>query len=753
MSIWEILTGLPAQYFADGKVVFLGGLLTLVAISLLGLAAWLAYRRVRARLTLGRWRTLIGLRLALSLLLGLMLGIPVLRLINQRDDLYLAVLVDTSRSMSIADAGQAGVETRRIDAVRSLLSGDAGLLASLGKTVRPIIYGFDDRLQRLSGPDALSAEGRSTNLFRAVRDLDADLRGLPVAATLLISDGCRNAGGPENEVANLLKERGLPLYAIGVGSTTQPLDIEVLRVEAPKIVRRNTEVLARVAVRHTGWNTPFPLQILRGDIALATITVEPHGDGDLELVTVPFTPDSEGAQTYSAVVAPVEGERIPDNNRRDFTIELNDDRLPVLYVEGSPRTEFRFMRQALYRDRDFRVVSILRLGKGNFYVQGAADGEGYLEQGFPTTREQLFSYQAVIIGSIEASYFSADQLAMLDEFVRVRGGGLIMLGGSSSFGAGGYSATPLGKALPFAISPKDGPYRPGTYALRLSEAGREHPLLRLTADASRSRQLWDLAPPLIGRTPTGELRLSAQQLITSDDNSVVLAAHSYGAGRVAAFTSSGSWYWQMNLPSDVGFHEKFWKQALRWLAVGARERLTVDVQSELFARGTPVTIHATVLAKDLQPINDARVLCTITNAAGTAEDLDMEWILREDGVYECSYIPAEDGDYRVSVRLEGDEEHIVRSVFSITEPIAEFNDTTLKAERLRTLAEATGGTYAAASDAATELTPLLKRVCEAVSVKGVEPTDRPLWNMPLLLVLLVLLAAAEWSLRRRWGLA
>lgn len=753
MSIIELLTGHPARAFADGDVLFLGGLLTVLAAAGLMAAGWFAYRKARSRLSPARFRILLGLRLALCLLLGLMLGVPVLRLMNQRDDLYVAVLVDTSRSMSISDSGAAGAEVPRIEAARALLAGQTGLLAGLGATVHPVVYGFDDRLQRLAGPEALTATGRATNLFRAVRDLDADLRGLPLAAAVLLGDGCRNAGGPEDEVASLLTQRGVPLYAIGVGSTAQPLDLEVLRVEAPKVVRRNTEVMARVAVRRSGWKQGFQLQIRRGDIALATVDVGPRPEGELELVTVPFTPDSDGAQTYSAVVGKVEGERIDANNRRDFTIELNDDRLPVLYVEGSPRTEFRFMRQALFRDRDFRVVSILRLGKGNFYVQGAADGEGYLAQGFPTTREQLFAYQAVIIGSIEASYFSAEQLALLDEFVRVRGGGLLMLGGSSSFGAGGYATTPLGRALPFAIAAKDGAYRPGSFALRVNDAAREHPLLRLTAEASRSRQLWDVAPPVIGLTPTGEMRLSAQQLIGSDDRSTVLAAHSYGAGRVAAFTSSGSWYWRMSLPSDVGFHEKFWKQALRWLAVGARERLSVDVSSDLFARGAPVAIRATVLAKDLTPVNDARVVCTVTSAAGTAEDLGMDWILREDGVYECTYVPAEDGDYRVAVHVEGAEDRPVRSVFSINEPVAEFNDTVLKEDRLRALATATGGAYAPAAAAQAELVPQLQRVLEAVRLQGVEPEDAPLWNMPIALAMLVLIAGLEWALRRRWGLA
>lgn len=753
MSLWEALTGQSAQHLAEGRLVFLGGLFTLVAIVVLAALGWLAYRRVRERLPARRWRSLLGLRLGSALLLGLILGVPVLRVLAQRDDLYVAVLVDTSRSMSISDAGPTGgTEVARIEAARALLAGDTGLLAALDK-VRPVIYGFDDRLQRLPGPEALAAKGRSTNLFAAVRDADSDLRGLPLAAMVLVTDGGRNAGGPEAETAQLLKQRGVPLYVLGVGSTAQPLDLEVLRVEAPKMVRRNTEILARVAVRHTGWKQPFTLRVKRGDISLASVVVEARSEGDLELVAIPFTPDSEGAQTYRAEIIAVEGEKITANNQRDFTIEMNDDRLPVLYVEGSPRTEFRFLRQALYRDRDFRVVSLLRLGKGHFYVQGAAEGEAYLQKGFPATRDQLFSYQAVIIGSIEAGYFTPEQLALLDEFVRVRGGGLLMLGGSFSFGPGGYAGTPLGKALPFSISATDGAYRPGIYPLRVDDATRDHPLLRLTADPSRARKLWDQAPPLIGNSPIGGMRLSAQKLITSQDGGVVLAAHSYGAGRVAAFTSSGSWYWQMNLPSDVGFHDKFWKQTLRWLAIGACERLSVDVESDLFAREAPVTVRATVLAKDLQPINDARVVCTITNAAGTAEDLDMDWTLREDGVYECRYVPTEDGDYRVSVRLEGAAERPVRSLFSINEPLVEFSDTPLKDERLKALAAATGGSYAPAATAADGLLPQLRRLLDAVRLKGQEPEDLPLWNMPALLALLVLLAGLEWSLRRRWGLA
>ena len=71
--------------------------------------------------------------------------------------------------------------------------------------------------------------------------------------------------------------------------------------------------------------------------------------------------------------------------------------------------------------------------------------------GFPKTREELFAYRAIILGSVEAASFSPDQLRMLADFVSKRGGGLLMLGGRRSFAEGGWAGTPVAEVLPVEL--------------------------------------------------------------------------------------------------------------------------------------------------------------------------------------------------------------------------------------------------------------------------------------------------------------
>ncbi len=206
---------------------------------------------------------------------------------------------------------------------------------------------------------------------------------MPLAAVVLMTDGGRNAGGTTTDAAGILATRGVPLYTVGLGNKNPPNDYEVVSVVAPKRVRRDSEVELQVTIRHTGYKEPFDLTVSRGQTVISTRNIEPNPDTDLEQVKLVFTPDQEGTATYHIAIPPGAGEKNTDNNARDITIEIRDDRLPVLYVEGSPRLEYRFLRRALFNDPDFRVVGLLRLGDNRFYVQGANDNEAFLSKGFP----------------------------------------------------------------------------------------------------------------------------------------------------------------------------------------------------------------------------------------------------------------------------------------------------------------------------------------------------------------------------------
>ena len=153
--------------------------------------------------------------------------------------------------------------------------------------------------------------------------------------------------------------------------------------------------------------------------------------------------------------------------------------MAVWYAE--PRPELPFTRRAVSADSALQLVALVRTAREK-HLRLGVDDSLELVNGFPTRREELFQYRAIMLGSIEAGYFSADQLRMLQEFVGTRGGGLLALGGRRALGEGGYVGTPLDEVLPFALDPgvsgrAEGPA--ASITVLPTSAGLDHPALAL----------------------------------------------------------------------------------------------------------------------------------------------------------------------------------------------------------------------------------------------------------------------------------
>ena len=120
--------------------------------------------------------------------------------------------------------------------------------------------------------------------------------------------------------------------------------------------------------------------------------------------------------------------------------------------KGSLAGNTVFLRRAILADKNLHLVTLLRQADGKFLRQGV-ESASTLEKGFPNDKAELFQYKAIILGSVEASFFTFDQLRMISDFVSQRGGGFLMLGGKNSFGQGGYINTPLEDMLPLNLGP------------------------------------------------------------------------------------------------------------------------------------------------------------------------------------------------------------------------------------------------------------------------------------------------------------
>ena len=764
--MFEALFKYPVDAFGEGQFTFASRVpwevRLLVAAALLG-AAYYLYRRSPKRVKPWARHALFVLRGAVLLLVLAMVMQPVLRFERQSSGaLFAAVLVDGSRSMSIQDA-KGG--RSRLEAARAILhgpeaetgeAGEGGVISQLGRLVPVRLFAFDSRLRRSRSLLEIAADGDYTSLYRALRQLDDEMRGVPVAGIVMLTDGAHNTAGDPREMARLMGLRGVPIFTVGLGDTSPPNDYEVVRVQAPRKVRQNATVEVFATVRCTGFKGPFQVRLVKDDKILDLREVTPKLGSEIQRVELTFFPEQKLAQRYAVEIHPGADEKITENNRREFLVEVFDDRLPVLYIEGSPRQEYRFIRRALSRDNEFRIVSILRTGGGRYLIQGG-DDDPELKKGYPKTRKHLFKYEAVIFGDIEAGYFTPEQLKITEEFVSKRGGGFLMLGGVNSFNLGKYHGTPIEKMLPVALERGSVAYSADEFPIRVTEdEGARHPILHQVDDPVANRHIWNKTPPLMGSNVVRKAKAGASVLaVNARNKNIVLAVQPYGAGRSAAFTTGGSWYWRMTRPIENELQEKFWKQLIRWVAVGSRAKLTVETDKGIYGKEEPVFVRSSVLGPTLEPVNDASVTARVTDPFGNVEDVSLDWILSREGVYQGRYVPSAKGDYAVEVSAAFGENEPLKGTtsFSVGIPFAEFNKIGQRARLLQELSAASGGAYFDEAGAVEGLPKAFRQALRRTREASVTVENRDLWDMPVIFGVLVVALAFEWWLRRRQGIS
>ncbi len=753
--------------FEQGQFV-LGATRSMWLIALLAIVgvAYVAWTYLQVRALEGRPRIiLLATRIALLLIVAFTMLRPMLLLrvaVPQQN--FVGVLVDDSRSMQVND--EAG--GTRADYVRSQVgAADAPLLAALGERFVPRVFRFSSSAERLRGAGDLTFQGTGTRLGDAIDRAREELAGLPVAGLVVVSDGADNAETTIDQPVAALRAQGIPVFAVGVGKEQLSRDVQISRVETPRRVLEGASLVVDVVVSQTGYaGATIPLTIEEDGrvVGVQNVTLPP--DGEAQTVKVRFKAGDAGLRTFSFSVPEQAGEEVARNNRRDALIDVRDVRERVLMAEGEPRPEAKFVRQATETDDHLNVVLLLRTAMAtpnapDKFWRGGVDSPDELQFGFPTTREELFRYRGLILGSFEAAAFSPEQQRMIEDFVAVRGGGLIVLGGARALGEGGWAGTPLSNALPISIGgvARDPIMPPLELSVRPTLAGQAHPAVQIADTQSAADAKWKELPALfsVNAAPVAALKPGASLLLSGTDQNrreqVVLAWQRYGRGKALVLPVQDTWLWRMHASMAVEdtTHRYFWQRLTRWLVDGVPEPAMVTLSSDRVQPGEPVTISAEMFDREYRGINDARVLAHVTSPSGRVQDVPMEWTVEQDGEYRAQFTPTEDGLYRVAVdgvRRSGEATGRGTSSVRVGPSDAEYFDAAMRASLLRRLSEETGGRFFRSAD-----TSLL---ADAISYSGRGVTvveERDLWDMPFVLLAVLGLMGAEWITRRKWGLA
>ncbi len=668
----------------------------------------------------------------------------------------LAVLLDDSRSMTIPDVGG----RTRAAAAAAAFADSADVVRRLGEKFALRFYRFAEGLDRVQGARGLRSNGSRTDLGRALEEARRDLTGLPLAGLVLVTDGADNGEGALTEPLLALKARRIPVYPVGVGSERFTSDVAVERVELPSSALRGVTLVAAVTLRHRGLGgRAVTVTAEDGGRLVATETVTLDRDADLVTAHLRIPGSEPGPRRIRVTVRPVPGEVVEQNNRVETVMPIRDRREKVLYLEGEPRPEFAFLRRAAAADSNLQLVGLLRTAEGKFLRLGVDDSLE-LAGGFPTSRLDLFRYRAVILGSLEASALTLDQLRMVADFVSERGGGLLVLGGRRAFGEGGWAGTPVEEIVPLGFSGRPGEDTlrpPAELRVRPTPAGLAHIALQLGATAEEGRRRWDSLPPLtvvnrIERARPGAVVLLEGTAEARGERSPILATQRYGRGRAAAFAAQDSWLWQMHasVPLEDLSHETFWRQMLRWLVEETPDRLEVTASPARPGPGQTVAIRAELWDSTFAGVNDAAVRGTVTAPSGAERPIALDWILGQHGAYRGAFVAAEEGLYRLDIDAlrGGDSLRADPAWVWVADQGADFVDAELRTPLLRRLADETGGRFYRID----ALESLPEDVVYTRS--GVTSTEaKELWDAPLVFFLLIGLLAAEWGYRRARGLA
>jgi uncharacterized membrane protein len=741
--LFEFFFKYPRELYARSSLIYTGPWpdwlwLALAAIAAGAIAWFLFTRRGSAGSAV---LVAIGLlQMAMVALVLWLLALPAIETEELREgENAVALVLDTSSSMALGEGDT------RIDAARRLLAQAVETTRELDFAVQR--YEFDDEARPVENYTGSAALGLSSALGRSLKSVLQEARRSPLAGIIVASDGADTTGGLTTDELAELASFGVPVHTIAVGRVAIPDDLELTDVVLPAKVLPDSTVAARVSIRHDG-AADTQLKVYSNDDLLASVPVTLAAGASNSSVMVDFELGAAGPHELEFIIDGVENELASGNNRRRSLIDVVDDTWRVLYFEGEPRWEYKFMRRAVNDDRDLRLESLLRVSPNKYYRQGIESPE-QLEDGFPQTRAELYAYDALIIGSVEAATLTAEQQALVRDFVSERGGSLLMLGGRLGLGNGGWGQSLVADALPTRLPATEvDSFRRVQTPIALSLQGAEDAMLRFSGDDDENRRLWAGLPAVADYQLVGELKPAAVPLLNADSGTELtplLVVQNYGRGKTYVLATGGTWRWQMSLPVEDLRHEMFWRQLLRNLVSGTPTATSLTATP---LPGGGIGLRAEFRDAAFAPLGDIDASAVVAADDGDSWTVGLQASATEPGVYLGRIDPGRSGTFYAEAVAARSDEPVATARASLAYEAGQSEQFGIRSNRalLERLSAATGGRLLAPDE--LERLPDILRYSSA----GITETEvRSIWDMPAAFLLLLLLKTGEWLLRRRRG--
>lgn len=647
-----------------------------------------------------------------------------------------AVLLDSSASMALIENGET-----RMDQAQALLSEEG--LEELADIYDILPYAFAGEVTELNSFAELPNPGDASNIGSSIVQTLREASNTSLGALILVSDGADNSGNIDAATLSEIVSYGVPIHTVGIGREAIPEDLELTSIQLPQSALPGTTLSAGVSIIHDQGGMTR-IKVYNGDELISTEEIELNANQNMTTAFIDVEVSEPGELDLRFTLDPVNGERNLANNSRAQVVDIPDGNYRILYIEGEPRWEYKFMQRALDEDPSVQLSTLLRVTPNKFYRQGIDDPD-QLAEGFPLERSELFAYDALIIGSVELAEFNEEQQQMIHDFVSERGGSLMMLAGLNGLGLGGWSESVVSEVLPVRLAADDAAFVRQQAKVIPTPSGLASPILLLSDNPAENLERWNELPNIADYQNLGSLRPAATTLLEIDVNGELqplLVTQPYGKGQSYIMATGGTWRWQMSMPLEDMSHETFWRQLARGLVVNSPLpfELSTNIENE------EIRVRAQVRDPDAEENQGLAVSAVVSSEYGPAMTLELLPSSNQPGVYEASFNPVDTGLFSIEAisRVGNTPVSSVRSAIRYEQNQEAF---AIRQNRdlLENLAAVTGGQYWQAQD--------WDELPEAISYStaGITEQDiRYLWDAPIIFILLILLKAAEWLLRRRW---
>jgi hypothetical protein len=828
-----------ASLVRAGRILWILGFLGLYAflLSLLsGAAAWnlvlgvsaaaliaYVYRReghsVPGRIFLGVMRA--GL---LSFLLAL-LNRPVVTLVESIEEpSVLAVLVDDTISMQVQDGAgpDAAAPRTRLEAVADLVGGrNAELLRSLAKTHLIKFYRFSSgggaaaaaaepiaaldvkdkpdesdaqRAKRIDAAipavvdavNALKPVGNSTQVLASIRSVLENLQGQRVAGVVLLTDGRDTPAENLTDAVAAVKNFGVKVFPVPVGSENAPRNLAVRSLSVQDSAFKGDIVNVKAIVQGTGYEANHPVRVrlfdAKANVPLRNVDGSP-ADQTIALesdkpqtVEMQFKASQVGMLDVTLEAVPQPGEINDRDNRRTSPVEVLDVRINVLYVEGYPRWEYRYIKNEMIREPTINLSCYLQSADSGFIQEHSrSDPSQNLKyfpySKFPESIEQLREADVVLFGDVNPQRLSDSQLQMIRAFVDEEAGGFGMIAGTR-WSPLAYRNTPIQDLLPVTVPQGDVPPPEGTittgFRPLVTKEGEDSSVFRFFADPKQNElYMKEKIQPIFwyfrGITPKpglGEVYAEHPTDTLPGDNNrkaPLLVVGHFGAGRTLFSAIDDSWRWRFYTGETV--FDTYWIQQLRYLArskkLGSRG-MTFTSLRDAYEVGEQVRLSLHVLNRKLLQQLPDQLGVEVVDANNQV--LRRENLVRQagqDDTYLAQFPADRIGTFTVRLPPITAEARELNVRLDVNVPAKELEQPQVDRALLNRIASET---LALLPDQAepklielnSARTDLLKIPSAARSIPRF--SDMPLWDAPLALVLFVLLLTLEWVLRKVFGM-